>query len=336
MKFKQIFTLVILGFLLIFNFYLVGVIWVLQFLLTISLYLLVFYSISILWRKTFNRKIIDFYKFTTNFLYSLSWVFFILFLFLWSFVFYYNEINRASMNEYTLTNWEKIVKFQSMVHIGREEYYKEIINNLILFKENKGVYFFEGVKSWTKENMEKFNNALWMEFDNNLYENMSKLFWLTYQDSSKFLWLVNDLDFNVDIWIDDIISLYDTKNTSLSIPKTYNVPIDANKLVNELLIILNEKQLKLIAYTYQAILNFFIWNEAILESATNTYANKELFEVIIDERNKILADAVLNSEYDKIFITYWALHFKWFYNLLLQEDKDWKIIEIKALYPISN
>jgi hypothetical protein len=53
------------------------------------------------------------------------------------------------------------------------------------------------------------------------------------------------------------------------------------------------------------------------------------------ERNKVLVDAIETSEYDKVFITYWLLHFKWVYELLKANDSNWEIIETKHLYPIK-
>jgi hypothetical protein len=77
-------------------------------------------------------------------------------------------------------------------------------------------------------------------------------------------------------------------------------------------------------------------NDSILEKMSDTFADKELFEVILWERNKVLANAIQTSEYNKIFVTYWLLHFKWVYELLKQNDNNWQITETKYLYPIRN
>jgi hypothetical protein len=89
------------------------------------------------------------------------------------------------------------------------------------------------------------------------------------------------LDFNVDISIDDIVALYDKKLDSLPEEKSYAMPIDVNKEILKILSNLNNKELKLLVYINQAILNFLMSNDQILESMTNSYANEELFEVIL-------------------------------------------------------
>ncbi|MDR2411121.1 MAG: hypothetical protein LBD88_00475 [Candidatus Peribacteria bacterium] len=59
------------------------------------------------------------------------------------------------------------------------------------------------------------------------------------------------------------------------------MPIDANAEILKILSNVNEKELKLLIYLNQAILNFLMNNDSILESMSNTFADKELFEVIL-------------------------------------------------------
>jgi hypothetical protein len=60
-----------------------------------------------------------------------------------------------------------------------------------------------------------------------------------------------------------------------------NIPVDANKLILETLSQLNEKELKILVYINQAILNFIISNETTQSFLTENFSNKELFEVIL-------------------------------------------------------
>jgi len=48
---------------------------------------------------------------------------------------------------YTLTDGEKTIYFQTMIHIGREDFYKEIEKNIREKKEDGAVLFYEGVKA---------------------------------------------------------------------------------------------------------------------------------------------------------------------------------------------
>ena len=335
MNLKRFFSLSAFFIFFVIFFYLNWIIWILNFIVSIWFYTILFYTFHIIWRKIFSKEIIDPIVYMENFAFRISIFLIITISFFSSLAYLSNEIYKAKMPEYTISNWEKTVKFQAMVHIWSKKYYEEVINNLKTFKENWWVYFFEWVKTGSEENMQAFNNAIWVEFDQDLYKNFSKLYWVTFQDTSLFLGLVNNLDFNVDLSVDEIIKLYEEKNIQKNIEKKYNTPIDANKEILKTLSTLNERELKILVYLNQAILNLIIGSDDVQWMLSNKFTNKELFEVILDERNKILVNEIQKSEYDKIYITYWLLHFKWVLEELKKQDPKWKIIETKYLYPID-
>jgi len=284
-----------------------------------------------------RKKIeVPFTDFIYYFLYRLSIFITLITLILWSFTYYNNEISPAPMPEITITNWEKTIIFQAMSHIWTQSFYDSIVENIKESKINWYVYFFEWVKPWTEENTEKFNKALWVKFDEELYKNFSKLYWVSNQDNNDFLWLVNDLDFNVDLNLDEIIWYY-KENINASeenIPEDI-IPIDISKQITEVLLELNEKQLKILVYINKSILNFLIRSTWIQETLTNNFTNKDLFDVILDKRNEVLANEIIKSEYNKIYLTYWLLHFKWVLELLQKDNNNWKIIWEKYYYPIK-
>ncbi len=329
--YKIIFSTIILFCVAIFSFYLHSIIWVLNLIASLWIYTIIFYLFSIAWRKLRKKELVPSGIFIQNFLYSVSWMILILSSLLFGTSYYFNSINPASMPLYTISNGEKIVKFQTMIHIAKPNFYEKVKENLINFKKEWAVYFFEWVKAWKKENHEKFNKALWIKFDENLYKNLSKLYWVSMQNNKEFLWLVNDKDFNIDISMDEIIAFYDKKDLW---EKNLKAPLDANKEIIKVLSKLNEKELKILVYFNQAILNALIWNKYILAQMENA-SNKELFEVILWERNNILANEILNSPHKKIFITYWKLHFEGVFNILKQKDNNWKIIKEEKFYPIK-
>ncbi|MFK7780458.1 MAG: hypothetical protein QM490_04985 [Candidatus Gracilibacteria bacterium] len=243
------------------------------------------------------------------------------------------------MPEYTITNGTKTVKFQAMSHIGTKKFYDNIINNITEHKNNGGVYFYEGVKPGTEENLEKFNQAIGIKFDEELYKNFSKLYGVVNQDNRAFEGLVNDLDFNIDLNMDEIIALYEEKINNKEDPTDVyknKLPLDANKIILETLASLNDKQLRILVYINQAILNFIIGNDTTQDFLTNNFANTDLFDVILDERNIVLSDAIISSEYNNIYITYGLLHFDGVLEILKQADSKWQVISTTNLYPIKN
>jgi len=332
---KNIYTSIILFIFTIILYYLNWFIWVLEFILSLCLYTIFFYYLNIIWSKIRKKEAISSYNFIKIFLYKITNILLILTLFIGWLSYISNEIYPAKMPEYTISNWDKEVKFQAMSHIWSENFYKEVQDNIKNYKKNWWVYFYEWVKPWTNENLQKFNQAIWIKFDKNLYKNFSKLYWLTFQDNSIFLWLVNNKDFNIDISLDQIMKLY--KNKTNSIKTLSNTPpIEASKEIIKTLSQLNERELHILIYINQAILNFIIWSNNTQEFLNNNFTNKKLFEVILDERNKVVANEIINTQYKKIYMTYWLLHFKWILELLQKNDPNWKIIKTKYLYPIKN
>ena len=335
---KKLYIFIFYTFFYLIIFYISWIVWILELTLSITIYLLIFYFFYTIWKKVRKQKnILSINDYIYYFLYRLSILIVIIITLLWSFAYYNNKIKPAPMPEITISNWKKTVIFQSMSHIWTSDFYETVKNNLHQRKNEWYVYFFEWVKWWTQENMEKFDKALWVVFDEELYENFSKLYWITNQDNSIFYWLVNDLDFNVDLNLDEIIEYYEknienTEESNNHLPET---PINISKEVSEILIWVNEKQLKIIVYINQSILNFLIKSEKIQEVLTNNFSNKQLFDVILNKRNEVLSNEIINSEYDKIYITYWLLHFKWVLELLQEQDSNWKIIWERYFYPIQ-
>ena len=205
---KQIVTYILFTIFLIAIFYIGGIIGVLEFILSLSIYGLIFYFFHFVWKRIRRKKELDFWDFFEIFLYKASIIILSIVCILWTFSYYQNDIRPAPMPEITITNWDKVVVFQAMSHIGTQDFYNSVQENITRKKEEWFVYFFEWVKPGSDENHEKFNQALWIEFDKNLYENLSKLYGVVNQENEAFLWLVNDLDFNVDLNLDQIIEFY--------------------------------------------------------------------------------------------------------------------------------
>jgi len=335
MNFKLFFSITTIIIFSAISFYINNIAWILNFLITIWCYTIIFYCIHIVWNNLRKKEVIESWEYIKNFIFKISLVILISTSTIWWLSFLSNNVFPAEMPEYTISNWEKTVKFQAMVHIWKETFYDEIAKNIENFKEKWWVYFFEWVKPGKEENAKKFNEALWVEFDEDLYKNFSKLYGVTFQDNSKFLWLVNDKDFNVDLNIDQIVELYDEKIKKSEKKETNTPPLDANKEIIKTLSLLNEKELQILVYVNQAMLNLLISSEEIQTTLTNNFWNKELFEVILEERNKVLVNEIVNSEYKDIYTTYWLLHFKWVFNLLKENDPKWEIIEVNNLYPIK-
>lgn len=312
--------------------------WILDLLssiLSLIIYSIIFYLLYIWWKRIRKKEEMNSIVFLKYFYYRVSILIIFLIVTIWWFSYYNNEISPAPAPRYYLSNWEKEVIFQTMSHIWSENYYNEVKQNIIKEKENWYVLFYEWVQWWTEENADDFNKALWIKFEKDLYDNLSKLYGLVNQDQREFLWLINDKDYNVDISIDEIMKLY---NAKISDKKGYmeeqKETIDVNKMIIESLSSLNDKKLKILVYINRWILNFIIKSEETRDLISNNFWNKNLFSVILEERNKILTDEIIKNENKKIYVMYGLMHFEGVFEILKSNNPNWKIEKIENLYPV--
>lgn len=333
---KQIFIVFFYCILWILLFFIGWIISLLSAFVSISMYSIIFFGIYFYWKKSIKKTPLFFIDFLWIFLYKISFFLIFCFWIIGSFSYYQNEISPAYMPFYTISNWKKIIKFQTMIHIGTPHFYEKVRKNIKIAKDEGYVLFFEWVRPWKEENMKKFDEALGINFTPTLYENFSRLYGLTFQENTYFLELVNNYDFNIDLSIDEIIKLYEKiwenkKNNTF--PKEIQ---DVDSIVIEELSKLNDKELQILIYINQAIMNFIIKNDSLQKSFLKEFWNEALFEVILNKRNELLVENIEKSKYDKIFITYGLLHFEWVLEKLKKIDKNRKIIKKEYLYPIHN
>lgn len=334
---KNIFYILFLILFFSILFYISWIISVLESILLLIIYSFIAYSLYYLWKSFRKKEKLDYINFLDYFLYKVSIWILISIILIWSFSYYENKISPAKMPTFTISNWEKTVIFQAMSHIWSNDFYEQIKKNLINAKKQWYVYFYEWVKGGNKKNEKDFNKAIWIKFNKELYKNFSKLYWVTHQDNSIYYNLVNNLDFNVDLNIDEIMKNYnklEKKEENNNFLQKKEV-VDANAEIIKTLSSLNKKELEILRYINKGLLNFIIASDTTKNLVMDNFANKDLFSVILDKRNENLSEKIINSKYNKIYITYWLLHFKWVFELLQKNDKNWKIIETKNLYPIK-
>lgn len=332
---KNIITLIVSLIVLSAAFYVNQYAWVLQTFLTLSVYGMVLYSIHYFWRGFRKKSIMWFNEFMINFALSASCFIIIITAALWYFGYYHNIKNPLTIQQHTITNGEKTVVFQEMIHIASQNYYDNIAQEITQYKQDWFVHFYEWVKAGSQENSNAFNTALWVKFDENLYKNMSKLYWLVPQNNADFLGLVNDKDFNVDTNIDYIMWEYEKIKSENKIEKKYSAPVDVSAQAIETLAQLEWRELEILVFMNQAILSAFTKNDQLVDIVHTNFWNQELYNIILDGRNSIIADKIIESEYKKIFASYGALHFKWILKLLQENDPNWKVVETKDYYPFQ-
>lgn len=293
----------------------------------LMLYSVILFLIYALWKFLHGREQVHFFLFFISFLYRVSTSLAIIILLLGSFVLYQNELRPAKFPLYTLSNGEKTLQFQTMSHIAAPSFYLAVREDLAKAKTNGAALFFEGVRPGSEENMEAFNTALGIHFSGTLYENFSRLYGVVAQDNLIFLWLWDSPDINVDMDIDRIMELYRSKKWSLSEAQKTREVLQVEEEIFTLLAQLKPRELAVLQYFNQAILNFFMKQESlqtlILE---NTWS--DIFSVILWERDKYIAKYIQESTHTDIFALYGKLHFDGVYRALQEQDPKWQIQDL--------
>lgn len=308
---------------------------ILEFILWLIMYLSIFYFFHVVWTYFRKKEALNLIDYAKKFYISLAWLLYISIGIIWWVWYYQLEHKPLNLEQVTISNWDKTVVFQKMIHIWKQNYYSKIADDITQYKKNWFVYYFEWVKWWSDESIDAFNQALWIEFDKNLYDNLSKLYWLIPQNNLEFIWLVNEKDYNIDMNIDQIISEYKELKIENNITQNYEAPIDVNTEIINTLAELNPRQLQLLQFVNLTFLTTLTKNESFLQSIQNSFGNQLLFEIILEWRNNVVVEKIINSENKNIFATYWALHFKWILQWLQENDPKWKIVSKKSFFPFS-
>ncbi len=334
MRKREILSYIFLIIFLILLSFISGIWWLAEAMISIAIYNLITFGVYLIWKLVTKKNKMNFIDFSRIFIYRLSLLLFILVTLIWWFAFYQNDLNPAKMPIYTISNSQKTVIFQNMSHIWSQNFYDSVIENIRKYKKEKFVLFYEGVRPWKEESMKDFDNALWVQFDEDLYENFSKLYWVVYQNNEDLLWLVNNLDFNIDLGIDEIMEIYKEKshknNNNVSIQS--KEAIDLSQEIVSALSELSPRELSVLRYVNKSIINFMIKNDGFRDTLIENMWNTSLFDVILDDRNKNLAKEIEDSEYNKIIVTYWLMHFDWVFSILKNNDNNWRIIKTDYIY----
>ncbi len=323
-----------------------------RFLWGLLVYLIASYAIYWVFSSLFKWEAVGFFHFFVVYVYKVSVFLSVILLLGGGFMYYQNDIHPSKMPLYTLSNGEKTIKFQAMSHIGRKSFYRKVELDISRAKTAGYVLFYEWVRPGTEANKAIFDAALWVQITPELYESFSKLYWVDMQENEDFLGIKNNLDFNIDLSIDEIVELYLKKFPSkkneikqlqendsiLSHFWKEDITQDSSNLTMELLKRLSEKddkQLLVLRYVNKSMLNFIIKHEGLRNFIIEKIGKPDIFSVILDDRNVHIVEEIEKSEHKKIFIIYGLMHFEWILHILQKSDPRWEIIETKYKYPIT-
>jgi hypothetical protein len=243
--------------------------------------------------------------------------------------YYYNVQSPATMSRITLSNSEKTLIFQEMSHIGTENFYICAWSGISLLSNSGFQIYYEGVGSGTVENMKTFQKMLWIEFTDTLYESFAQSIWMQSQKYESFISSeILRTAKNVDIWIDSIVTIANSKYGSGFYKESTPLSIEAN--IIEWISQMTENEKRVYAYFIRGLLNMMANS---YQDISVFWMNSEIIDIILHERNKVISQRIQTSSDKKIIAFYGALHFNWIFEELKKQDIRWKVVHIDNCYP---
>jgi hypothetical protein len=230
----------------------------------------------------------------------------------------------VTVNKYILSNGSKTVVFQEMRHIGTGNFYKQVNDDIQYYRNQGYVFGYEGI---------------FFIGGRELYADDKIDYTQSYMEQPMVLGGLHKDDVNLDLnWIDisnkiekKIKGLNEqNKTTSGYVNQTI---MDIPMLKNE--IKMNENGINLVDYTVNNLIRirYFenLTNKYNIDIQSMVYPEHPIeHSVIMDDRNKIVADFIQKEARDKILINYGAQHFDGIFKLLKDYDSNWKIIRFES------
>lgn len=250
-----------------------------------------------------------------------------------------NSSRPLAMPRITLTDGKKQVVFQGMVHVGSEPFYQGVIFDLLQAADEGYVLFFEGVRPGAPENQERLNELLGTRGVDlsQVYDSMAQGCNLEFQNNY-FSVFRDDMQNDparfvvADITVDEMMAEWDRLLAEQPELAAAQAPIRSAEDVDRTdeqgatvldgLSELTPGQRRLAALACQAFFNVSLGSEGRSQKPFQE-------RVVLDFRNRHLADQILSHPGDRIYITYGNAHFPGVYALLRQADPNWRITDVQ-------
>lgn len=260
-------------------------------------------------------------------------------------------VNSSTVPTYTLTNGEKTVVFQSMMHIGLKSFYKEVGEEMTQYRKDGYRVMLEGIgttgikplrpgEKGYEEAVSKFNS--W-------YPNYITKITKTESEKYKDIPYTHQLlSFDRYIAYDDEIVDFTREKMNNVITQTKEKSGLTDKSVNTYKDTLGDHSDGLnMLINHDKFFTFMINTKDFFAfKLSDTYINPLLmslnpaarldYEVTMVARNKNLADHIIAEPEHLIYITYGGAHFEGVFNLLKESDPRWEIIKTSDKFVLKN
>lgn len=246
----------------------------------------------------------------------------------------------------TLSNGATTVVFQGMVHVGSEGFYKSLVYDLENALTNGYKLYYEGLKNSTPEADAWFSKQF--AGGNDLgtnYKALARNCGLQYQ-IDYFQLLVADMrahpdrHLTADVDTQELKAEYDRlmatdKKFSAALEAEHTTSSGEGESFDPMAKLMRWTEASPSHQTLGGILCRGFFTVALTSHLESKAEGHPLDRLLLDFRNRHLADTIAAEVHPRIFVTYGAEHFRGVFQLLKEKDPRWRIQSVKWARPIS-
>ena len=231
-----------------------------------------------------------------------------------------NRVAPATLPRITISNGDKTVIFQSMMHIASPGFYEDIRHDMENLESQDYIFFYEGVKSSSAASLEKLSALMGTEVSPEMYDTLADIADLHFQGDDSFIDILPSM--NVDLSTDQIVALAEKSH----IPAPSAAQTDVTEELKKYYPSFTPFQKSISMVIARGIMNLLLRTYTRPGLTTELKAAIPVFQVVLDERNKNLTSAIESSPSKHIYIHYGALHYPGVLALLRAKDPRWQEI----------
>jgi hypothetical protein len=218
-----------------------------------------------------------------------------------------------------LSDGVRFVTYEGMVHIGSQNFYEDVRQDIIRAKLAGATYLFEGINASSKDESRRMTALmLGTQLEDtpdliHMYSAIAHISGLVMQPH--FTNLVNSKDVNADISAHEIISVLDIQPSKAQNPVLKNIDLaDIDQRVGHM----NNWQRQVISFVIQDIFSVLNHLQCIMHPMSSA-------NIMVNQRSQILVDYIKRTP-GNLVVTYGSGHFETMFADLKSDNPNWHIV----------
>lgn len=217
----------------------------------------------------------------------------------------------VQMHRYTLTNGDRTIIFQEMMHLAHDSFYDQVLYDLAEFKRSGFTVAYERVHGTEEENQELCDT---LGLPEGYVKQLAPILGLSVQSCPRYWNSMEDTDINADMSVRELID----RAQALGIRPVFQAPANMGKFFERLS--LNSRQQEFA----HGLIRLSLHAYPIMPTPPQM---QDVMELLLDRRNEKLFEIIQVMPQKRVLIHYGKAHFPGWWSLMQKHDPHWSIIE---------